>query len=170
MKKIIIALIITTMLLSLAPTMVTADQTSDTFTITVQGEYLYIEITPDTWDIGLVSMGSSTYSNATPSNPYFTADTSDTNVNIDLKLQITNQGSEWSAATSGNGPGADTYRLNASSDNWATESQIVTASPTTIATITAGQDQTFDLRFDAPISTSTGAEQTITVTATITKA
>ena len=168
MKKTIITLIITTMLLSLAPTMVTADQTSDTFTITVKGEYLYIEITPDTWNIGVVSMGSSTYSNTT--GPYFTADTSDTNVNIDLKLQITNQGSDWSAATAGNGPGADTYRLNASSDNWATESQIVTASPTTIATITAGSDQTFDLRFDAPTSTSTGAEQTITITATITKA
>jgi len=168
MKKTIIALIITTMLLSLAPTMVTADQTSDTFTITVQGEYLYIEITPDTWDIGLVSMGSSTYSNTT--GPYFTADTSDTNVNIDLKLQITNQGSDWSAATSGNGPGADTYRLNASSDNWVTEYQIVTASPTTIATnIPPTQNQTFDLRFDAPTSTSTGDQQTITITATLIK-
>ena len=168
MKKTIITLIITTMLLSLAPTMVTADQTSDTITITVTGEYLYIQVTPDTWDIGVVSMSSSTYSNTT--GPYFTADTSDTNVNIDLKLQITQDASAWSAATSGNGPGADTYRLNASSDNWVTEYQIVTASPTTIATITAGQDQTFDLRFDAPTSTSTGDQQTITITATITKA
>jgi len=109
------------------------------------------------------------YSNATPSNPYFTADTSNSTVDNNLQLQITSDATDWNAATAGNGPGPDIYRLNASSDNWATENQIVVASATTIASITAGNDASFDLRFDAPISTSTGAQQTITITATVVK-
>jgi len=100
----------------------------------------------------------------------FIADMDNTTVNTDLKLQITNDAADWSAATSGNGPGTDIYRLNASIDTWSSESQIVTASATTISTnIAAGQNETFDLRFDAPTASTTGSQQTITVTASLVK-
>jgi len=74
-------------------------------------------------------------------------------------------------ATSGNPPASDTYRLNASIDIWvADDNQIVTASQTTISTnIVAGQNETFDLRFDTPTSTSTASQQTVTITATAIK-
>jgi hypothetical protein len=92
-------------------------------------------------------------------------------VNTDLKLQVTNDGADWTAATSGNGPGADTYRLNSSIDIWvADENQILTASATTIsAGVVAGNNETFDLRFDAPTSTTVSTQQSITVTSTIVK-
>ena len=133
-----------------------------------QLEYIWIDITNDTWALGNVVMGSSVYTNETGET--FIADMDNTTVNTDLKLQITSDATDWSAATSGNGPGTDIYRLNASVDTWSTENQIVTASATTISTnIPAGQNETFDLRFDAPTSTSTGEQQSITVTATLVK-
>ncbi|MFW6120659.1 MAG: hypothetical protein ACOC80_07130 [Petrotogales bacterium] len=141
---------------------------TDTFDIIVQGEYLFINVTNTSWNLGVIEMSSVHYTNET-SNTWI-ADLDNTSVNSDLSLQITDDASDWSAATSGNGPGADTYRLNASTDTWATENQIVTASDTVISSnIPAGNNETFDTRFDAPTSTSTGAQQTITVTATLSK-
>jgi hypothetical protein len=141
---------------------------TDTFDIIVQGEYLFINVTNTSWNLGVVAMGSHHYTNET-SNTWI-ADLDNTSVASDLSLQITNDATDWSAATSGNGPGADIYRLNASIDTWATENQIVTASDTVISSnIPAGNNETFDTRFDAPTSTSTGAQQTITVTATLSK-
>lgn len=161
-------LIIALLLITQFVTTGTADQTSDTFNITVTGEYLWIDITNATWAIGTVATSSSTYTNETGKT--FIADMDNTTVNTDLKLQITNDGADWNAATSGNGPDADTYRLNASIDLWNAENQIVTASATTISTnIAAGNNETFDLRFDAPTSTSTGAQQSITNTASLVK-
>ena len=145
------------------------DTSSDTFGITVTGEYIWIDITNATWALGVVAMSSHHWTNET--GVTFIADMDNTTVNTDLKLQITSDATDWSAATSGNGPGADVYRLNASVDTWSTEAQIVTASATTISTdIPAGQNETFDLRFDAPTSTSTGDQQSITVTASLVKA
>jgi len=148
------------------------DATETTYTSektqTTASEFIWIDITNDTWALGNVIMGSSIYTNETGET--FIADMDNTTVNTDLKLQITNDAAVWSAATSGNSPGIDIYRLNASVDTWATEYQIVTASATTISTnIPAGQNETFDLRFDAPTSTSTGDQQSITVTATLVK-
>ena len=156
------------LILSFAPMNASADQTSDTFDITVTGEYLWIDITNLTWAIGTISMSSVTFTNETGIT--FIADMSDSSVDTDLKLQVTNDGAQWSAATSGNGIGSDTYRLNASIDTWSAENQVVTASATTISSgITAGQDESFDLRFDAPSSTSVGTQQSITVTASLVK-
>ena len=168
MKRVVILLIGLCMILSFIPFPASADQTSDTFNITVTGEFLWIDITNDTWALGVVSMGSSHWTNETGET--FIADMDNTTVNTDLKLQITSDAADWSAATSGNSPGTDIYRLNASVNDWSTENQIVTASATTISTnIPTGQNETFDLRFDAPTATSTGAQQSITVTATLVK-
>jgi len=157
------------MVLSFIPMDVSADQTSDTFDITVSGEYIWIDITNASWAIGTVSMSSVSYTNETGET--FIADMDNTTVNTDLKLQITADAATWSSATAGNGAGVDTYRLNASIDIWsASDVQIVTASATTISTsITAGNNETFDLRFDAPTSTSTGGQQSLTVTTSLVK-
>lgn len=154
-----------------------ADQTSDTFDITVTGEYIWIDITNVTWAIGTVSMSTSHWTNDTGgSNKAFIADKDNCTVACDLKLQITSDGVVWSAATDGNDPDVDTYRLNATINTtddppaWETQYQIVTASPTTINTsIPADENETFDLRYDVPTSTSTGDQQSMTVTATLVK-
>ena len=142
--------------------------------ITIGGDYhplvessvIWIDITNASWDLGNIVMGSSTWTNETGKT--FIADMDNCTINTDLKLQITNDGADWTAATSGNGPDANIYRLNASIDSWVIEFQIVTASVTTISLdIVAGQNETFDLRFDAPTSSSSGDQQSITVTATL---
>jgi len=131
-------------------------------------DFLWIDITNTSWSLGNVVMGASIYTNETSKT--FIADMDNTTVNTDLKLQITNDGNTWNAATSGNSPASNIYRLNASIDTWLNQFQIVTTSATTIsADTTAGQNETFDLRFDAPTSSTTGSLQTIATTATLVK-
>ena len=135
---------------------------------TRSSDFLWIDITNTSWALGNVVMGTSTYTNET--GVTFIADMDNCTVNTDLKLQITTDGTTWNAATSGNSPASNIYRLNASIDTWVNQFQIVTASATTISSdITAGQNETFDLRFDAPTSSTTGTEQTITTTASLVK-
>ena len=146
--------------------------TSDTFDITVTGEFIWMDITNASWALGTVMMSSYKWTNETAVT--FIADMDNCTVNTDLKLQITVDGTIWNAATSGNSPGTDTFRLNASIDTWAggahTGDQILLASQTTISSnIVAGNNETFDLRFDTPTSTSTADQQTMTITATIVK-
>ena len=153
------------MIVAFAPMNVSA-ATSDTFDITVTGEFLWIDITNATWAIGTVAMSSSTYTNET--GVTFIADMDNCTVITDLKLQITIDGATWNDGTA---PNADVYRLNASIDVWvADDDNVAEVSANTISSsIAAGNNETFDLRFDAPTSTTVGTEQSITVTATITK-
>ena len=156
------------MVLSFIPINAGADQTSDTFDITVTGEFLWIDITNLSWAIGAVAMSSSHWTNETGIT--FIADMEDTTVTADLKLQITNDGAEWSATTTGNAPDTDIYRLNNSIDTWGAENETLVGVATTIsASIANGNNESFDLRFDAPTSTSVATQQTITVTATVVK-
>ena len=165
-RKALVLLVTCLLILAFIP-VGSSDQTSDTFDITVTGEFLWITITNATWAIGTISMSSVHYTN---NSLTFICDMDNTTVNTDLKLQITNDGADWTAATSGNDADTDTYRLNATIDTWSNEFQVVTASATTISTgVTAGQNETFDLRFDAPTSTSTGGAQSITNTASLVK-
>ena len=165
-KKIVVLLTAMLMIVAFAPMNVSA-ATSDTFDITVSGEFLWIDITNATWAIGTVAMSSVTYTNET--GVTFIADMEDSSVTTDLKLQITSDGADWSAAVAAASPDTDTYRLNASIDTWSAENQIVTASTTISSSIAAGNNETFDLRFDAPTSTTVGTEQSITVTASLVK-
>jgi len=131
-------------------------------------DFIWIDITNATWDLGNIVMSSSIWTNETSKT--FIADKDNCSVATDLKLQITNDGADWTAATAGNAAGADTYRLNSSINTWGAENQIVTASTTTISSgIVAGNNETFDLRFDTPTSTTVSTEQSVTVTATIAK-
>lgn len=161
-------ILILLILLVISPTIL-AD-TTDTFTVTVTGEYIECNILEASWSVnsGTPVLMSTSYD--TTGGDTLTADTSNSSIAIDLKLQITASAATWSAATSGSVPAADTYRINASIDSLSTSIQILTASQTTISSgISAGQDQLFDLRFDSPTSTTTGVEQTITLTASAIK-
>jgi len=163
-------ILISFILLMISPAIL-AD-TTDTFTVTVTGEYIECNIVEASWSVnsGTPVVMSTSYD--TTGGGTLNADTSSSSVAIDLKLQITGAAATWSAATTGNAPAADTYRLNASTDAFvAHDVQILLASQTTISSgIAAGQDETFDLRFDSPTSTTTGVQQTVTVTASAIKA
>ena len=165
-----IGILISLTLLVISPTIL-ADAT-DTFTVTVTGEYIECNIVEATWSVnsGTPVVMSTSYD--TTGGGTLNADTSSSSVAIDLKLQITADAATWSAAIAAAAPAADTYRLNASTDAFvAHDVQIITASATTISSgIAAGQDETFDLRFDSPTSTTTGVQQSITVTASAIKA
>jgi hypothetical protein len=159
----LVAITIGTMILAGIPSTLAGD--SDTFDITVTGQYITLAVDKASWSVNsgvLVAMSRSYYTNATDT---FTADSTGSSVNVDVKLQITTDGATWHAATSGNNPAADTYKLNASIDTWSTQVQILTASATIIKTNLAAGQQTFDLKFMSPTSTTTGTQQTITVTA-----
>lgn len=143
--------------------------TTDTFTVTVRGEYLDIQINQTTWQINsgnAVTLGTSYWTNETYNN-YFQAALYNCTVTVDLKLHVSGDASDWSR---GDAPGADTYRINASTDVFASDNTIVGASATVISSsIVNDTNETFDLRFDAPTSTTTGNTQTITLTATVIK-
>jgi hypothetical protein len=161
-------ILISLILLMISPAIL-AD-TTDTFTVTVTGEYIECNILEASWSVngGTPVLMSTSYD--TTGGDTLTADTSNSSIAIDLKLQITGAAATWSAATTGTVPAADTYRINASIDSLSTSVQILTASQTTISSgISAGQDETFDLRFDSPTSTTTGVQQTITLTASAIK-
>jgi len=139
---------------------------TDTFDITVTGEYLWIDITNATWVIGIMALSTSEYTNET--GIAFIADIDNCTINTDLSLQITTDGATWKDAAA---PGADEYRLNASIDVWVADNNTISeAGDTTISSdITAGQNESFDLRLDSPTTSTTGTGQSITVTATIAK-
>jgi len=142
--------------------------TTDTFDITVTGEYLWIDITNATWAIGVIALSASNYTNETGLT--FIADIDNCSVNTDLSLQITGDGAVWNTVTTGNPPASDVYRLNSSLNLWTNENETLATGDTTIASdITAGQNQSFDLRFDSPTASTTGTQQSITITATIAK-
>lgn len=145
-----------------------ADEPSDTFDITVTGEYLWIDITNATWVIGTVGLSTSIWTNETSIT--FIAHIDNCTVNTDLSLQITTDGTVWKSVATGDPPASDVYRLNNSIDTWVAENETLETGDTVIASdITAGQNQSFDLRFDTPTSSTTGTLQTIELTATIVK-
>jgi hypothetical protein len=152
----------TTMLAGLPSTL--ADST-DTFTITVTGQYIVFTVNNETWSVNggtPVAMSHNYYTNTSKT---FIADSTGSSVNVDIKLRITTDGTNWNAATEGNDPASNTYRLGASIDTWSSSHQIVTAGTTTIDTGHEAGTQKFDLEFMSPTSTTTGSLQTITVTA-----
>ena len=138
--------------------------TNETYQFTTL-DFLWLDVTNVTWDISVVSIGSSIWTNATGKT--FICEMDNTSVNTDLTLQITTDGATWHDAST---PWIDEYRFNASIDNWANEFLLSEGSVATISSdIPAYQNETFDLRFDTPTATSTGVQQTITITAIIVK-
>jgi hypothetical protein len=119
------------MVLAAIPSTLASD--SDTFNLSVKGYYIGLTIDRDSWNVdhGAAVEMSSNYQTNSESNT-FTANTSQSSVNLDVKLQITTDGATWHAATGGQNAGADKYKLSAGLDLWLHQVQIVTTSVTTI--------------------------------------
>ncbi|HSV27610.1 MAG TPA: hypothetical protein VLH60_06930, partial [Sedimentisphaerales bacterium] len=149
--------------------------TSDTFTITVTCNFIGINLrTHDnasdyaTWAIGQLGVGQSV--SMTETQGIMVVNTA--NINTNLSARISTEAGAW---TAGNAAGANTYRLELKAFD-ATQAAPDMAAGTTsiIATASAGNVFESNLpgftnqwvygRFTLPTSTSTGAQQTITVT------
>ncbi len=145
--------------------------TTDTFTVTVRGEYIDIQINQTTWQINsgnAITLSTSYYTNGTY-NDYFQATLYNCSVTVDLKLHVSTDASIWSIASSA---GANNYALNSSLNQWSagdTNVTLTTSAQVISSSIAKDTNETFDLRFDAPTSTTTGNTQTITSTATVIK-
>lgn len=141
---------------------------NDDMIVTVRGEYLSIEFDNESYDFGMCSLGTSTWTNQT-GNTHL-VDTHLTTVVFDFEVKITTDAETWSVST--DSPpvvGADVYVLNASSDSWINQVAInIVAYCDVESSVAAGTNVIFDFRFDAPTSSSTGVCQSITVNGKIT--
>lgn len=146
---------------------------SDTMTVTFSGAYLECNILNATWAIGTVNMSAITphyWTNA--SGETQTADVTNCTPgsNIDYEMAITVNPATWLPVYFGNfTTGADSYKLNASDDSWVTQMALEN---TTYHDVADNHDPVadiaFDMRFDTPSSTSTGAAQSMTLTGKVT--
>lgn len=146
---------------------------NDTLAVTFSGSYLECNIINATWAIGIVNMSA-----VTPH--YWTNHTGETEeadvwnctqgTNVDFEMAITVNPATWLPVYFGNfTTGADKFKLNASDDAWVTQMALEN---TTYHDVANNHDPatniTFDLRFDSPTSTSTGAAQSLTLTGKVT--
>lgn len=160
----LVALTIGTTVLAALPS--TPACNTDTFVITVKGQYITLSVDLTAWNVNdgdPVAMSTSYYTDDTHEDNTFTADATGSSQAVDLKLEITSDGATWNCGTS---VGADTYALYSSIDGGTSYllGPIASGSATTIKTgLTTTQE--FDLKFNSPSSTTTGTTQTITVTA-----
>ena len=163
------ATLITVFLIAASPSVL--GETTDAFTVTVRGEYIDIQINQTTWQINsgnAVTLSTSYWTNGTY-NDYFQATLYNCSVTVDLKLHVSTDGTTWNI---GAAAGAVTYALNSSLNQWSTGDTnvtLTTSEQVISSSITKDTNETFDLRFDAPTSTTTGNTQTITCTATVIK-
>jgi len=169
-KKLLIMLVAIALLFGLLGVPVYGGST-DTFNVTVRGKYLDIQVNQSAWAINsntAIEMSSQYWSNESQAWAYFKAILYNNSVNVDLKLHVSSDGADWNYSTTTSG--SDKYVLNATHDEWVTplETIILTNSAQTLkSNIASGTNQTFDLRFDAPTSTTSGDLQTFVVTATV---
>ena len=140
---------------------------NDNFLVTMSGRYLEVNIINASWNIGTVLMSHSYWTNASQTQ---TADVTNCTqgTNIDFEMTIgTDSSTGWSHDVA---PGANKYRLNASGNTWST--QVNLDLTPTYADVDANHnpvaDILFDLRFDSPVSTTTGAAQSITLNGKVT--
>lgn len=165
MKKILILLLGASLMASFSGYVVALD--SDTFTVTASGAYLECNIVNTTWAIGNVNMSGHYWTNATGKTQLAETYNCTAGVNIDFEMTVSTDAAVWDVAAA---PTADKYGLNASSDSWAAMNEgLELASYSDVkSNFAPGDNASFDLRFDAPTSTSTGATQTITLTGKVT--
>lgn len=139
---------------------------NDTFLVTMSGAYLECNIINASWAIGTVEMSHSYWTNASQTER---ADTSNstTGTDLDFEMTVSTDGVTWKIFTV---PGADKYQMNASSDSWATQMKfgVVGAYGDVKADFAPDDNVTFDLRFDSPTSTTTGATQSLTLNGKVT--
>lgn len=173
MKQKLMAFVIGVMVaICFFPTMfmnVRADD-NDTFLVTMYGSYLECNIVNASWDVGVVQMSKSYWTNETGETQKAETYNSTAGVNLDFEMVISSDAATWYTVWAGNyTTGPDQYKLNASDDSWTGQTAL---NLTTYAEVQANFDPsanvTFDLRFDAPTSTTTGEQQTVTLNGKVT--
>ena len=136
----------------------------DNLNVTCYGSYLELNIINVSWDIGVVQMSTS----------YFTNETSETQdgdthnctpaVMIDFSMVISAEPSVWNTIWRGNETtGPNLFSINASSDVWVASNEQLNL--TTYYDVESNFDPannvTFDLKLKTPTSSTTGSLQTI---------
>jgi hypothetical protein len=143
---------------------------NDNFLVTMYGYYLECNIINASWDIGTVLMSHSNWTNETHETEKADTHNSTTGLTLDFEMVISVDGTDWKTVWSQNyTTGPNQYKLNASSDSWSTQNALNVSTYADVKTIFAPSDNaTFDLRFDSPTSTNTGAGQSITLNGKVT--
>lgn len=157
-----------TMFMVSVPNTMGAD--NDNFDVTCSGAYLECNILNASWDIGVVQMSTSYWTNETSETQDAETYNSTAGVNLDFEMVISSDAAVWYTVWAENyTTGADQYKLNATSDVWTTQAAL---NVTTYADVDSDFDPannvSFDLRFDSPTSTTTGAQQTVTLNGKVT--
>ena len=137
---------------------------NDNFNVTMYGSYLEVNIINVSWDIGVVQMSASYWTNISSTIHVETYNCTP-GVNIDFPMVISSDAATWYTVWAENWTtGANQYKLNATSDAWTTQTAL---NLTTYADVDDNFDPannvTLDLRFDSPTSTTTGVQQSITL-------
>lgn len=145
---------------------------NDTFLVTMSGGYLECNIINASWDIGVVAMNNHYWTNETDETEKAETYNSTAGVNLDFEMVISSDAADWKTVWAQNyTTGANKYKLNATSNVWVAQTAL---NVTTYADVKTGfapaANATFDLRFDAPVSTTTGSAQSITLTGKVTVA
>lgn len=166
-KKNLIMVMVSLMLVMAIVSVVDAAEDDD-MVVTARGEYLYVVFDNATYDFGTCNAGTSTWTNETGKTQLVI--TNQTTVTFDFEMKITTDAETWTVSLDiPPVAGADMYVLNASSDSWATQVAINTTAYYDVeSNVAAETNVTFDFRFDAPTSSSTGVQQSITVNGKVT--
>lgn len=148
---------------------------NDNFLVTMTGQYLECNIINASWVVG-----EGTPRRVLMSHHYWTNETGETEKaetynstpgnNLDFEMVISSDAATWYTVWAENyTTGADQYKLNASSDAWTGQAALnVTTYADVKANFDPGDNATFDLRFDAPTSTTTGVGQSTTLNGKVT--
>lgn len=158
MKKTLLSLVMLTALVAFGATQAEAQSGSVAVTVTIT-EVLAITVAPD-WAIGSVSESATAISGA----DYFTV-TNTSNATCDLTTTVdATTGEGWSFAVN---PGADAFAMDHSIDQGTTWTQIELAGTILVSGLAAQTNQSFDLQFYAPLTTTVGGTpQSFNVTIT----
>ena len=139
---------------------------NDNFLVTMSGAYLECNIINASWNIGTVNMSSHYWTNQTGETEKADTSNSTTGTNLDFEMTVSSDAATWDIFTA---PGADKYQMNASSNSWVAQMKMeLTVYGDVKANFAPDDNATFDLRFDSPVSTTTGAMQSITLNGKVT--
>lgn len=143
---------------------------NDDFLVTMSGSYLEINIENASWNIGTVDMSTSYWTNETGETQNASTWNSTAGTNLDFEMVISVDAATWYTVWVGNyTTGANQYKMNASSDVWVSQEELnVTTYVDVASNFDPAVNVTFDLRFDSPTSTTTGAQQTVTLNGKVT--
>lgn len=143
---------------------------NDNFLVTMSGAYLECNIVNASWNIGTVQMSKHYWTNETGETELADTHNSTAGTNLDYEMTISSDAAVWYTVWVENyTTGADQYKLNVSSDSWSTETALnLTVYTDVKANFDPSVNASFDMRFDSPTSTTTGAQQTITTNGKVT--